>query len=151
MYIVCFTSSFISTFWNWLHIRLMTEALRHSIYYYSYIFGTLLLFLLTLLPCILYLICIRPRLYLPPSLNYNLSTLLSLYVSVSRCSKVLTRPRISSMCTLRSSPLCVESNWTPTTKQGICFQVHYAMVSFIYTLSVGQSSRKSNKRWRHVK
>lgn len=40
-----------------------------------------------------------------------------------RCSKVLTKPRISSMFTLQSSLHCVALNWTTTTKLGICSQV----------------------------
>lgn len=45
------------------------------------------------------------------------------YLSLCRCLKVLTKPRISSMCTRQSFPRCVVSNWTTTIKQGICSQV----------------------------
>lgn len=65
---------------------------------------------------------------------------------ITRCSKVSTRPRISSTCTLQSSPHCVESSWTPTTKLGICSQVQLRNLSFYIAHSLGKSSRKSNRR-----
>lgn len=45
------------------------------------------------------------------------------YMSLVRCLKALTKPRISSMCTPLSSPRCAASNWTTTIKRGICSQV----------------------------
>lgn len=47
-----------------------------------------------------------------------------------RCLKVLTKPRISSMFTLQSSLHCVVSNWTTTTKLGICSQVSVCATFF---------------------
>lgn len=46
------------------------------------------------------------------------------------------------MCTLQSSPRCVESNWTPTIKQGICSQVQYAILVFYLVLLVEKKAVK---------
>lgn len=70
-----------------------------------------------------------PLLYSVLNFNFNF---LKLYFCwpLCRCSKVLTKPRISSMFTLQSSLHCVASNWTTTTKLGICSQVSVCATFF---------------------